>query len=404
MDDLRDVRASGAPRDLVARVKAILLTPREEWAVIDPEPTPIAGLYSRYVLILAAIGPICGLIGGLLFGYGAFGVVFRPSLISALSSAIVQYVLTLVMVYVLALIIEALAPTFAGVKNREQAFKVAAYSSTASWVGGVFELIPQLSILAALAGLYSLYLLYLGLPRLMKVAQDRAVAYVACVVVAAIVLFIVLGAITGAVTSRFAYPTTVAAAGTTTGTLVVPGMGSVDMAKLEAASKQMSVAAATAQASAGSRAPSGAVVAVSPAILQGMLPATVAGLPRTAISGSSGGAAGFNGSNAEARYGAEGRDVRLSVTDMGAAGALAALGSAFNVQSSTQDANGYEKMGKVDNRMTTEKWSAASKSGNYTVLVGDRFMVAAETNGVDMATAKSAVASVDAAALERLAK
>ena len=320
-----------------------------------------------------------------------------------MSSAVVHYVLSLVMVYVLAVIIDVLAPTFAGVRSREQAFKVAAYSSTASWMAGVFGLIPQLSILAALAGLYSLYLLYLGLPRLMKVAQDRAVAYVACVIVAAIVLFIILGAITGAVTSAFLTFPHATVIGETTGTLAVPGMGAVDLGKLAAASKQMAAASATMQASAtGQTAGSATVVAVAPAALQAILPATLAGLPRTSLSSSSAGAAGVNGATAEARYGSDGKSIKLTVTDLGAMGALATLGSAFNVQSSTQDGNGYEKVGKVGDRMTTEKWTAASKSGSYTMLVANRFMVAAEGEGTDIDAVKSAVAGVDATALERL--
>ena len=187
---------------LVDRVKAILLRPKEEWLRIDLEPATIPGLYRSYVLPLAAIGPVCSALGALLFGYGALGFVYRPSIISVLSSAIVSYVVTLVMVYVVALIIDALAPTFNGTRNREQAFKVAAYSSTASWIGGVFGLIPQLSILGTLAALYSLYLLYLGLPILMKVSKDKAIAYVALIAVAAIVLGIIVGAITVA-TTRF---------------------------------------------------------------------------------------------------------------------------------------------------------------------------------------------------------
>ncbi len=403
MDDLH----SGARLSptLVARVKNILLQPKEEWARIDLERTPIATIYRQYVLILAAIGPVCGLIGSLVFGYGVFGIVYRPTVASAVSSAVVHYVLALVMVYVLALIIDGLAPTFAGVRSREQAFKVAAYSSTASWVAGVFGLIPQLSILAALAGLYSLYLLYLGLPRLMRVAQERAVAYVACVIVAAIVLFIIIGAVTAAVTSTFLSFPRASVVGSTTGTLAVPGVGAIDLGKLEAASKQMAAAGTAMQAqasTAGTVTGSAPIVAIAPAALQAFLPASLSGLPRTALSSSSAGAAGVNGATAEAQYGDGAKHIKLSVTDMGALGALAGLGSAFNVESSTQDANGYEKVGKLGDRMTTEKWNAASKSGSYSMLVANRFMVAAEGEGADIDAVKSAVAGVDAAALERL--
>ena len=393
-----------AVKSAIDRAKAILLKPAAEWGVIDTEASSIGTIYSRYILILAAIGPVCSLVGSLLFGYGAFGITFRPSIGSALSTAIVQYGLGLVMVYVLALVIDALAPTFNGTKNRDQAFKVAAYASTASWVGGVFGLIPSLSILAMLAGLYSLYLLYLGLPRLMKVAQDKAIAYVACVVVAAIVLFVILGAITASVTGLFS-SLGAATTGTTAGTLAIPGMGSVDLGKMEAASKQMEAAASSAANSAGAPAGApGAITAIAPAALQAFLPASLSGLPRTAIESSSAGAAGMSGSNAEATYGSDGQRIKLSVTDLGAAAAFAALGSAFNVNSSRQDADGYEKIGQIEGRMTTEKWRSGSRSAEYSVLVGNRFMVAADGDGVTMDAVKAAVAGVDISSLEGLAK
>ena len=46
-----------------------------------------------------------------------------------------------------------------------------------------------------LGALYSLYLLYLGLPRLMKCPEDKAIGYSAVVVVCAIVLSVVIAAV-----------------------------------------------------------------------------------------------------------------------------------------------------------------------------------------------------------------
>lgn len=182
--------------NLVERVKRILLTPRPEWEVIDGEPTTPAELYKSYIMPLAAIGPIAQVIGFSVFGVRVpFGAtVYRTPIGTAITGAIVNYVLALIGVYVLALVIDALAPTFGGTRNQVQALKVAAYSSTASWLAGIFVLIPGLRVLTIL-GLYSLYLLYLGLPALMKTPQERAGAYTAVVVVAAIVLFFVVGMI-----------------------------------------------------------------------------------------------------------------------------------------------------------------------------------------------------------------
>ncbi len=394
--------------NLVERVKNILLKPNDEWNRIDVESTTVGDIYRSHVFPLAAIGPVCGLIGALVFGYGFFGVVYRPSAVSAVSNALVQYALTLGMVYVLALVIDALAPTFLGTRNQLQAFKVAAYSATASWLGGVFGLVPQLAILGALAGLYSLYLLYLGLPKLMKVAQEKAIGYIALIVLAAIVLFFIIGVLTTSVAGLFGggFGRYGAAEdrGTVSGELAVPGVGSVDLAKLEAASKQMEANARNMQAATAGGTPGAGVAAIDPSALQNLLPATLAGLARTSISSSSAGAAGMGGAQAEAQYGGGAGSIKLAVTDLGAAGALAALGSAFNVQSSTQNADGYEKVGKVDGRMTTEKWTNASRSGSYSVLVGDRFMVAADGEGTSIDALKAAVGQIDLGALERLTR
>jgi hypothetical protein len=180
--------------NLVDRVKRILLSPQQEWEVIDGESTTTGALYTGYIMPLAAIGPIANVIGYSVFGIRVpFGATtYRVPIGSALTSAIVTYVLTLVGVYVLSLIIDALAPTFGGTKSPIQALKVAAYSSTAAWVAGIFALMPGLRMLGIL-GLYSLYLLYLGLPVLMKAPKEKAMGYTVLVVVAEVVLFFVIG-------------------------------------------------------------------------------------------------------------------------------------------------------------------------------------------------------------------
>ena len=183
--------------NLVDRVKRILLSPKTEWEVIEAEPTTAAELYTRYIVPLAAIGPLAQLIGYSVFGVNIpFVGTYKVPFGSAITQALVTYILTLAGTYVLALIIDALAPTFNGQRNQIQALKLAAYSLTASWVAGIFALVPGLRILTLL-GIYSLYLLYLGLPVLMKTPKEKAVAYTVVVILAAIVLSILIGTIAG---------------------------------------------------------------------------------------------------------------------------------------------------------------------------------------------------------------
>jgi hypothetical protein len=184
--------------NLTERVKGILLNPKQEWQTISKEATAIPELYKTYVAILAAIGPVASIIGMSIVGISIpFAGSFRVSIFTSISSAIVHYILTLVGVYVLALIIDALAPTFSGQKNLTQAFKVAAYSNTPGWVIAVVGIIPSLSPLMIL-GLYGFYLLYLGLPVLMESPREKSLGYTIAVIIAAIVIFMVIGFISRA--------------------------------------------------------------------------------------------------------------------------------------------------------------------------------------------------------------
>lgn len=180
---------------LVSRVKYILTRPKFEWPVIDAESASIKWLFTSYAVILAAIPAVATIVGQIAFGHrGLFG----PVLAGALS-----YVLSLISVYILGLIIDALAPTFGGIKNPVKAMQVAVYSMTAAWVAGVLNVLPMLGWLAGLLGLYGFYLMYLGLPTLMKTAADKALGYTIVVVVAAIILNVIVFAIVGAVIASF---------------------------------------------------------------------------------------------------------------------------------------------------------------------------------------------------------
>jgi hypothetical protein len=183
--------------NIVERVKSLILQPKQEWQKIDGESHTVQGLYTSYVMILAAIPAVCGFIGLSLIGIGVFGATYRVPIASGVAHMVVQYLMSLGMVYVIALIIDALAPNFGSQKNFSQAFKVAAFMPTASWVAGVFAIIPSLGIIGALLSLYSLYLLFVGLPVLMKTPQDKAIPYVVVVIIATIVIAVVITAVIG---------------------------------------------------------------------------------------------------------------------------------------------------------------------------------------------------------------
>jgi hypothetical protein len=179
-------------KSLVARVKGIIMRPNEEWAAIDTEPATVGGLYMNYIAPLSAVPVIARLIGVTVFGsrWGYYATIRVPIMI-AIENAIGRYILGLVGVYIFAFVIDALAPTFGGKRDRVQALKIVAYSMTALWLAGIFAIIPAL-ILLGILGLYSLYLIYLGIPVLMKAPPERAAGYTIVSIVCGVILFMII--------------------------------------------------------------------------------------------------------------------------------------------------------------------------------------------------------------------
>ena len=194
--------APGGSASLVDRAKNMILTPKTEWDRVDAEPATIGGIYTSYVMILAAIPAVCSTIGMLFFmprvapvveAYGqALGLPVITTT-SIIAGGIIDYVLALASVYIMALIINALAPNFGGTKDQLKAFKVAAYYPTAVWVASVVTIIPFLALLVFIAVIYALYTLFLGLPKLMRVPEDKNVGYFVVTLVVAVVVFMVVG-------------------------------------------------------------------------------------------------------------------------------------------------------------------------------------------------------------------
>lgn len=181
--------------NLVDRAKNILITPKTEWPVIEAEQTDIKSLYVGYIMILAAIPAIAGIIASMFIGsmVGAFagrtGLGMGMGGGFAVAHGIASYVVTLIVIFAVAFIVDALAPSFGGQKSQINALKLVAYSATAGWVASIATVIPVLGWIVAIVGsLYGIYLLYLGLPVLMKCPEDKAVIYLVVVVVVYLIL------------------------------------------------------------------------------------------------------------------------------------------------------------------------------------------------------------------------
>jgi Yip1 domain len=166
--------------NLVDRVKNILLAPKDEWPKIAPEAETTQSMYTGYIMILAAIGPIAILLRSFAIGF-------------AVVPALIGYLVSLAITFLLALIVDALAPTFGGEKNFIQSLKLTAYSYTAAWIAGIFQLLGFLGgIIGLIASIYAFYTFYLGVPIMKKCPPEKAAAYTIVVVICGIVLGVVL--------------------------------------------------------------------------------------------------------------------------------------------------------------------------------------------------------------------
>lgn len=176
--------------DIVARAKGLMMNPLAEWQIIAAEPAETADLFKSYVVPLAGLAAVGGLIGTALIGSGEGG------LGGLIGSAVTGYLLSLVGIFVLAKIVAMLAPRFGGPEDSTAAMKLAAYAPTASWIGGACMIIPWIGWLPALAGgLYSLFLFYVGTPIVMRIPRERVMGFALSVVLVAVLVNILIGAV-----------------------------------------------------------------------------------------------------------------------------------------------------------------------------------------------------------------
>lgn len=405
--------------NIVDRVKNILLKPKETWPVIEGEETTPASLYKDYLMILAAIPAVCGFIGMSLIGIGGFGFSIKIPFLSGLVTMVVQYVMSLVGVYVFSLIINALAPTFGGQKNSLNALKLAVYATTASMIGGLFSLLPTLAMLGVLCGLYSIYLIYLGLPVLMKNPQEKSVVYTIVILLVGIVIGIIMGAVTALVTPN-PYKLGRAGGSDTVMSLKTPGGEiNINTAKMEAAGKkmeeaqkQMDAAQKSGDASAMAQATSNAVAAATGALggdanvlpiptdaLKNFVSPQLGPFTRTSFEVNSV-TASIATSVANADYsGGNNQNVHLTITDSGGLSGLVRMGGAM-VSGERETSTSKEKTWQENGRSLHQQFQKDGSNAEFRVILKNGVVVELRGNRVAANVLQSLATMIDLNALE----
>jgi hypothetical protein len=164
-------------------------------------PSTVNDIMIKYVAVLAAIPFFATLIGDLWYYSLYLPIGFVGSFAGyAFTSAVLTYIFDVIAVYVIAVVIRILAPTFNSSVDQIKSLKLAAYIYTPVFLIAVVNIIPLLSVLAILGVLYGLYILYLGLPIILGTPKEKVIGYVVGIVIATIIVYVVFGLIISAVT------------------------------------------------------------------------------------------------------------------------------------------------------------------------------------------------------------
>ncbi len=403
--------------NVIERAKSILLKPKETWPVIDAEPATIGAIYTQWLIILAAIPAVCHFIGMTLIGASTFGVSFRTPVLAGLVTLVVGYILSLVAMFLMALLVNALAPTFGGVKNQVAAMKVVAYAATASCVASVLLLVPSalLTLVVFAAGCYGIYLFAIGLPVLMKCPQDKAAGYTAVVFIVALVLWFVIAGLFTAIAGFGMFAG--ASRGSAFSINTPDGQVTIDTDAMSAASKRMEAARARMDAAQKSGDPASAGAALGDmmgaltgsggtpipvADLKAQLPETLGALKRESFETSGGSAIGISTSVAKAGYAGGEQRAELTITDMGGLGGLASVATWANVTVDKETPDGIEKTYKDGGRTVHEEYRKDGSHSEVTVILKNGVIVETTGDHIDGPTLKSMAGAVNLDAIEAM--
>ena len=453
-----DLSAKGSrvdPSSLFQRMKNIVLSPKSEWPVIASESTSTGQLFTSYAVPLTAFLALMSFVRMSIIGVNIpFAGSIRTPLVTGIVYALCSFAFGLVGLYLVGLIVNAWAPTFAGIRDQRQALKVAAYSLTPAWLSSVFALSPVLgTLLQLLAGLYGIYVLSVGLPFVMRSPRERAFGYTAAVVLSTILLGAALGTVGTALGlfghsaglfsgSAVAQQSSQEAArdqgAAVVGNVIGNVLGTDDKGKAGLSAALSNLAKAGDQSpqtpardssggGAGDASPGadaaqnalgaagGLLTALGGALrgdhststvdfkaLKDVLPASLAGMTRTSTAGENNQAIGVKTATAKADYHSDSGTIHLEISDMSGVSGLMGLANGLIQNSESESNAGYEKNTVVGGRSVHEKYDASSHQSEITVMLSKRYQVDLTGEHVEMSVLERALGQIDLGRLESM--
>lgn len=180
--------------NLIERVKAILLTPKTEWLVIDNEPATPPSMLTTYVLPMVLVSLV-----GTVINYFAFSTIYSGTTY-LIATIIITFLASILGFYISTYVIDLLAPSFGAEKNLGKSAQLVGYSGTPGYIAGLLSFIPVIGpLLIFAAWIYGIYLMYIGIGPIKKTPEDKKVVYLILSYVVIIAVYFILMAVLGMV-------------------------------------------------------------------------------------------------------------------------------------------------------------------------------------------------------------
>ena len=399
---------------LIRRVPAILRSPRRTWALIAQEPRAPLWADEAGVAMLAALPALAIFVGLSVVGFRTAGTARRLPIAAGLTQAAISYAASLIVVALLVLIVDALAPLFDARRDRAAALRLVAGASSAAFLGGIFAAVPAFAPLAVLGLLASVFLFYTGVPALMRCPPRNAAAYSSAMAVSAIVVAAAVGIALSRLSPLIAAawregpPPPIAFDRST-----IP----VIVERMEEASRRVAAAQQTARstaplasasdaggASGPARTPavSGAAAPIPAAEFAASLPETLAGMPRESIDSRDALPRVDLLAWAKASYFKEGRHIAISIVDLGGPVVIEAMRMRPFAAIRTDGAEVTEHNYNDGARAIRELAYKDARPSKFTIILGNGVMIEMSASRVGMSYMKLIYASMDVKRLEAL--
>ncbi len=182
---------------ILSHVWGIFTHPSEEIQSVREKRVASPALYIGYLLVLAAIPPICGYIGATQVGWRiGDGVVTKLTVASTIPLCIVAYFAILTGIVVVGLAINWMRETYTNLSNDDvNGISFATFVSAPLLIFSAVGLYPviwigMLTLIAAAT--YSAYLLYTCVPIAFKIPKERGNLFSSAILTIALVVTVVL--------------------------------------------------------------------------------------------------------------------------------------------------------------------------------------------------------------------